>query len=437
MKRDDLVGGKYKIIRSIGQGGMGQIWEAEHVKLGVRVCVKTINQELAKTEEMRRRFALEAHASAKLKSPHCVRVTDVDTLEDGTLYMVMEYLEGKTLGAYSAFAKNNVAVFLDWMIQTCSGLAEAHAAGLIHRDIKPSNIFIVGKDVPTHAKLLDFGIAKTIEPSEHDLLDPKTQVGDLVGTVGYMSPEQLRMERFDGRADIWAMGTLIYRVLAGATPFRGGSDAALLASVLRDQATPITSHLANIDPDLARAIMKCLEKDPSARHATALALAQSLAPFATQAGQALVNTSLTVDAATGASPAPGTGTGTTRRRAALLSRPPAGASPASKQRLMLVGALLLGVAATAVLVMNRVAQATALPTPDVSLTPTRATAMRTEEPVVTPVGPAPSTLPPGTLVITPVVPSVASLAKKVDWKPVPTVRATVVAPLPTRLPAHL
>jgi eukaryotic-like serine/threonine-protein kinase len=286
-----VVDGKYKVLRSIGVGGMGAIWEAEHVKLGVRVCVKTIHRHLLESDEHRKRFELEARASAKLKSPYVVKVTDVDSLPDGTPYMVMEYLEGKTLASCRDFAAANVSVLIDWCIQICLGLHEAHQAGLIHRDIKPSNIFIVGKDSPESAKLLDFGIAKAMNAHPEDPNAPTTKTGSFIGTISYMSPEQIRGDDLDARADVWSMGMLLYRILTNESPFRssGHHEAAMIGSILVDAPVPIGKHRPGLSAALADIVMRCLEKDRSARPLSALALAASLAPFATLAGAGLVN----------------------------------------------------------------------------------------------------------------------------------------------------
>lgn len=281
LREGEVLGGRYRIVRLLGQGGMGSVWEAKHEKLGARVCLKTIAQELSRETEFRQRFELEAQAAARLTGPHVVKVFDVDSTSDGLLYMAMEYLEGTTLGEVAAEAADHPTMLVDWLVQACAGLQEAHDAGLVHRDIKPSNIFLVGTGDERFAKILDFGIAKlqSDAPTTRRPDELRTRTGVILGTIHYMSPEQIRDRALDGRSDVWSLGMVAYRLLTGRYPFHGESEASFLASVVADAPAPIEQLRPDLPRDLCRAIMGALERDPTLRHASAAAFAEALGPF--------------------------------------------------------------------------------------------------------------------------------------------------------------
>jgi len=286
LQEGEVLGGRYRIVRLMGQGGMGAVWEARHEKLGARVCLKTIAQDLSQEPEFRQRFELEAQAAARLTGPHVVKVFDVDSTPEGLLYMAMEFLEGTTLGEAAAEGAANPAMLVDWLVQSCAGLQEAHDAGLVHRDVKPSNIFLVGSGADRFAKILDFGIAKrqADSPTTRRPDEFRTGTGVVLGTIHYMSPEQIRGRGLDGRADVWSLGMVAYRILTGRYPFHGESEASFLASVIADSPDPIDTFRPDIDPGLARTIMTALEREPSQRHASAAEFANALRPFGEQRG---------------------------------------------------------------------------------------------------------------------------------------------------------
>ena len=266
--------GKYRVEQVLGQGGMGTVVRARHLSLDEAVAIKVLNSELALSTELAQRFVREARATARLRSRHAVRVTDVGELDDGTPYMVMEMLEGTDLAqlarAHGAFAP---AVAVGLVLQVCDVLAEAHGHGIVHRDIKPSNLFATtGDDGAPFIKLLDFGIAKAAEPDGA----PITRTRSILGTPGYMSPEQLRSARaVDHRADLWALGAVLYELLEGRRAFDAESFADLCVQIT---AAP-TPPLVRAPPALAGVVRRCLEKAPEQRYPSVDELARALAPF--------------------------------------------------------------------------------------------------------------------------------------------------------------
>ena len=272
------LGGRYELIRKLGSGGMGVVWEGKHMRLQQRVAIKVLQPEFAAVKEFQLRFEREARAAALLKSPHSVRVSDVDST-DGYTYIVMELLAGRDLGEETEkHGPLNPAEVVDWIIQACNALHEAHANKIIHRDIKPANIFIAQEEDRRVAKLLDFGISRYEDSVTAALTKP---IDGALGTPSYMSPEQIRGRKLDHRTDIWSLGIVLYRVLGGRWPFAGASERAYLAAVISDPPLPFEHLRPDLSFELANVIMKALQKSPEDRPASARALAQMLLPFGT------------------------------------------------------------------------------------------------------------------------------------------------------------
>jgi serine/threonine protein kinase len=274
LEPEQIVLGKYRIERIVGQGGMGTVVCARHLSLDEVVAIKVLNSELGLHAELAQRFTREARAAARLRSRHAVRVTDVGQLDDGRPYMVMEMLEGSDLAQMiRAHGALDVELAVRLVLQACEVLGEAHALGIVHRDIKPSNLFVItGDDGAPFLKLLDFGIAKAPDMAGTAI----TRTLSILGTPGYMSPEQLRSARtVDHRADLWALGAVLYELLEGRRAF----DADNLADLCTQITTSATPPLVRAPPALARVVMQCLEKAPEHRPGGVDELVRALMPF--------------------------------------------------------------------------------------------------------------------------------------------------------------
>jgi len=271
----DTIEGKYTLIRVLGTGGMGVVYEAEHLRLKQRCAIKMLSPELLRETEILRRFEREARASALLKGPHVTRVTDVSTTGAGVPYIVMEMLVGRDLDAeLTARGRLPYAEAVDYVLQACAAIAEAHAAGIIHRDLKPGNLFLSQEPDGTVLKVLDFGISKMIEEGSK-----LTRAGVSMGTALYMSPEQLRSAgTVDERSDIWSLGVILYELVCGAPPFTGTAPQIAVAIVSED--APDIAVRAVIPAELAAAIQRTMERSAAKRFARVGELAAALAPFA-------------------------------------------------------------------------------------------------------------------------------------------------------------
>ncbi|MFT3767293.1 MAG: FG-GAP-like repeat-containing protein [Minicystis sp.] len=281
----DLIAGKYRVEKQIGKGGMGVVISAMHVELEQRVAIKILHRAAAENPDFAARFGREARAAAKIKSEHVARVIDVGTLDNGLGYFVMEYLEGEDLAAVlQRRGALPVDEAVDYVLQACSAVAAAHHAGVVHRDIKPANLFLARQpDRTTILKVLDFGVSK-ITGAEHQAPSPSdgavTHTGEVFGSPTYMSPEQLRATaRVDTRADLWALGVVLYELLVNQTPFWRGAFAEILAAVMRDPAPPLRAALPDAPAGLEAVIARCLEKEPGKRYANVALLARALLPF--------------------------------------------------------------------------------------------------------------------------------------------------------------
>src|SRR5580692_1093404 len=211
----DLLAGKYRVERVLGAGGMGIVVAARHEQLDQMVAIKFVRDEALDNEEAVQRFLREARAAVKLKSEHVARVLDVGKLDSGAPYMVMEYLEGNDLGhILTEQGPMEAAAATDWILQACEAVAEAHAAGIVHRDLKPENLFLTNTVGGTQKiKVLDFGVSKSMGGASGELSN-LTRTRAMLGSPLYMAPEQMRSSRdVDARADIWALGVVLFQLL--------------------------------------------------------------------------------------------------------------------------------------------------------------------------------------------------------------------------------
>ena len=246
----------YKIIEKIGAGGMGEVYLAEDTELNRKVALKFLSHYLVSNEDAKSRFKREAHAAAVLEHPNIVTIYEVSE-HQGRPYIVMHYVEGKSLRDIIKEKELPLDEIVDLAIQICEGLCKAHEAGVIHRDIKPSNICIGSDGRP---KILDFGLA-AVQGSEH-----LTKTGSTLGTIGYMSPEQIHGKQLDQRSDIFSLGVVLYEMIAGRPPFRRETEAATSNSILHDTPEPLARYKADVSDELQRIISKLLEKDREMRY---------------------------------------------------------------------------------------------------------------------------------------------------------------------------
>jgi len=267
----------YRILRKIGSGGMGTVYEAEDLRLHRRVALKFLPEEFAENPQWMQRFRLEARAASALNHPNICTVYEVDEVE-GRLFLAMELLEGQTLRETIDGKPLALKTILDLGVQIAGAIDAAHAKGIVHRDIKPANIFVTRQ---RQVKVLDFGIAKLTERhADPDAMGstpgPRTQTGMVLGSVGYMSPEQVRCDAVDHRSDIFAFGAILYEMLTGRRPFQRSTQVETLAAILNDVPPAIDETAPGTPLGLKRVVNRCLEKDPAQRFQSAADLAFAL-----------------------------------------------------------------------------------------------------------------------------------------------------------------
>ncbi len=282
VREGEILAGKYRVERVLGQGGMGVVVAAMHLQLDKRVALKFVLPEAIQSPEATERFAREARAASKLQSEHVARVLDVGTMENGAPYMVMEYLDGRDLGQeVDARGPLPFGEAAEFVLQACEAIAEAHGLGIVHRDLKPQNLFLARRvDGRPLVKVLDFGISKFNGAQSGENMS-LTKTHAVMGSPNYMSPEQLRSARgVDARSDIWALGVILYELLTAKVPFVATSVTELCAMVLQDTPTPLQQVRPDVPIALADVITKCLEKDPNQRFQSIASLAHALEGYA-------------------------------------------------------------------------------------------------------------------------------------------------------------
>jgi eukaryotic-like serine/threonine-protein kinase len=259
--------GPCEILAPLGAGGMGEVYRAKDTRLGRDVAVKVLPEALAADADALARFEREALAVAALSHPNILSIFDFGT-HDGTAYAVMELLEGETLGAKLVTGPISQKQAVDYALQVAKGLSAAHEKGFVHRDLKPENLFVTGDG---HLKILDFGLAKKVEtltPQEQTSAPTRsghTEPGTVMGTMGYMSPEQVRGQPVDHRSDIFSSGTILYEMLSGKKAFKRDTASDTMAAIMRDEPPELTRSGQNISPALDHIVKHCLEKDRALR----------------------------------------------------------------------------------------------------------------------------------------------------------------------------
>ena len=289
-----IVAGKYLIERVIGTGGLGVVVAAKHMQLEQTVAIKYLQPSALTRPNLVERFAREARLVAKIQSAHVARVHDVGKLDDGSPYMVMEYLEGKELGELLRGGPLPIEEAIDYILQACDALAEAHALGIVHRDLKPANLFLARRSGgSTILKILDFGISKMPVKEENPSVarnQKLTNATDKFGTPEYMSPEQLKeTASVDARSDIWSLGVVLHELLTGELPFTGESIPLLLAAVAMLAPKNIADVRIDVPPRLASIVRKCLEKDRDDRFRNVAELVQELGKLASPGSKSRVD----------------------------------------------------------------------------------------------------------------------------------------------------
>ena len=281
--------GFYEILSPLGAGGMGEVYRAKDSKLKRDVAIKVLPESLAANPDALARFEREALAVAALSHPNILSIFDFGT-QDGISYAVTELLEGETLRGRLDAGPISQKQAVDYALQIAKGLSAAHEKGIVHRDLKPENLFVT-KD--GHLKILDFGLAKRTGPDKSDETSSPTQSkytepGVVMGSVGYMSPEQVRGLPVDHRSDIFSFGAILYEVLSGTRAFRRDTASDTMAAVMRDEPPDLSRSGRNVVPALDRIVRRCLEKSAADRFASARDLLSALDGVTTEAPPASV-----------------------------------------------------------------------------------------------------------------------------------------------------
>ena len=274
-----VIAGKYALTHALGRGGMGLVIAATHLQLERPVAIKFLLPEHLAKPDVVARFTREARSAAKIQSDHVAHVLDVG-IDEGTPYMVMEYLEGEDLKqVLSRRGALSVEEAVRHVMQACEALAEAHALGIVHRDLKPANLFLASRPHGRSIlKVLDFGISKIMNPATETEL---TMTSRAVGSPSYMSPEQLTASRsLDGRADVWALGVVLYELLTKRRPFYAESMPSLVALILKGKFEKLDALRPELPPGLVDAVHRCLAIEAEDRFPGVVELAQALATFA-------------------------------------------------------------------------------------------------------------------------------------------------------------
>jgi serine/threonine-protein kinase len=274
------IANKYLVEREIGEGGLGVVVKARHIQLEQPVAIKFLKPYAVALPGIVERFVREARLAARIKNEHAVKVQDVDSLDNGIPYMVMEFLEGRDLGQIIAGGSLPLQQAIDYLLQASAALAEAHALGIVHRDLKPDNLFLAERPGGTPiVKVFDFGISKAGLAKKGGARREKaiTQTNDFLGTPAFMSPEQLQSSDTDARADIWALGVVLFELVTGKLPFEGEELPQLITSILTRPPVPVLSLLPGAPKELDTIIGRCLQKDRANRYRNIAEFAQDLA----------------------------------------------------------------------------------------------------------------------------------------------------------------
>jgi serine/threonine protein kinase len=268
-----LIDDRYRIVRQIGEGAMGLVYEAENLRISRRVAIKVIHPSLASRTDLLQRFEREARAAARVESAHVADVLDLGALPSGERYIVMEYLDGESLQERFRVKRTLTPLELFPIItQLLDGLASVHEAGIIHRDLKPANVFLCRTQPGDFVKILDLGVCKLYELGEEGMNSSGSQI---VGTPGYMAPEQLSGGIVDARSDVYSVGVMLYRGLSGKMPYSATALRELVMSIFNNEARPLAEVAPSLDAGVAAIVTKAMNADPDSRYPSASALKAS------------------------------------------------------------------------------------------------------------------------------------------------------------------
>ena len=284
-----IVGGKYRIDGVLGTGGMGVVFSATHLELDAPVAIKIVRDDFAANEAIVSRLLFEARAVARMQSAHVVRVLDVARLPNGAPYVVMEKLRGADMAALLEQRRTiPVAEAINYLLQACEGLIEAHGLGIVHRDLKPENLFLATTPEGIVLKILDFGISKDVGSSIREgRRTTLTKGGAAIGSPSYMAPEQIRAApNLDARADIWSLGTILFELLTGRCPFDAETVALMYQKVLTEDPPSLLDFVPDAPPELNTIIRLCLQKDAEDRFQTCPGAGHGLARSGAASGRA-------------------------------------------------------------------------------------------------------------------------------------------------------
>jgi serine/threonine protein kinase len=272
-----MIAGKYRLLSKLGSGAMGVVYLAQHELLDRHVAIKVLHAHRDDLGEDTARFEREIKAMGLVGNPHVAHAFDADVLEDGSLYLVMEYLDGRDLRAECTLrGRIPFPEAVAYIVQACEGVAAVHDLGIIHRDLKPHNLYLTQLTGARRVKVLDFGVAKFLDGPDVS----STSTGVSVGTPLYMSPEQLNNPgAVSARSDVWSLGVVLYELIAGISPFAADTPGEVIAAVILDNPIPLSAFVPDLPEPLARVISDTLAKSPIARIPSAREFAERLAPF--------------------------------------------------------------------------------------------------------------------------------------------------------------
>jgi eukaryotic-like serine/threonine-protein kinase len=277
MKPGAWIAGKYRLLRPLGKGSMGEVWAARHAEMDRDIAIKLIFKDTPDSPDFAARLKREAQACGKLQHPNIVRVYDIGETETGEPFLVMEMLEGETLKArISSRQRLPTAEALGIALEVARALRAAHGAGVVHRDLKPENVYLHRGAEAEEVKVLDFGVSKILSLGNMAF----TVSGALVGSPAYMSPEQARaLKDVDGRADLWSLGVVLFEMLSGYRPFTSQSTMGVITEILSGPIPTLASALPDVDPRLDDVVNRCIQRDVDRRMPSAAALIDVLRPL--------------------------------------------------------------------------------------------------------------------------------------------------------------